>query len=95
MTRFAILETNSGFVWGVVDAADAIEACRVMDADIGSRGRTYSEGSVSDLRTTAGAYDVRIAPAGFDVDDGQDADAICAVDAMPRAAIILTTDDDR
>jgi hypothetical protein len=92
MTRFAILETNSGFVWGVVDAADAIEACRLIDEDFGSYGRLYREGSVSDLWTTEGAYDVRIAPTSFDAPDGQDGCAIAAVDAMPRAAIILVED---
>jgi hypothetical protein len=95
MTRFAIIETNSGYVWGVVDAASPAEACRIVDEDFGAHGRSYSEGSVFDLRTTGGAYDVRIAPEGFDVLDGQDANAIASVDALPRAAIILTADDDR
>ncbi len=95
MPRFAILESNTGFVWGVTDAATAAEACRVIDEDVGVYGRSYSEGSVSDLRTTRGAYDVRVAPENFNVFDGQDADEIAAVEALPREAVILTADNDQ
>ena len=89
MQRFAILESNSGYVWGVVDAETAIDACSVCDAEIGGdRGAgQYESASYSDLRTTRGVYDVRIAPAGFDVQDGQDPASIAAVEALPRAGI--------
>jgi hypothetical protein len=62
MPRYAILDTNSGFVWGVETARDPIAACSYMDADADEYGRTYFEGSNADLRTTRGAYDVREAP---------------------------------
>lgn len=89
MQRFAILESNSGYVWGVVDAESALAACTACDEQAGGdRGDgVYEEASLSDLRTTRGVYDVRIAPAGFDVADGQDRDAIAAVEALPRAGL--------
>ena len=87
MQRFAIIESNSGYVWGVVDAETALAACAACDAEVGGdRGEgAYEEVSASEPRTTRGVYDVRMAPAGFDVQDGQDSDDIAAVEALPRA----------
>ena len=89
MQRFAIIESNSGYVWGVVDAETAMAACAACDAEVGGdRGEgAYEEVSASELRTTRGVYDVRTAPAGFDVQDGQDREEIAAVEAMPRAGV--------
>jgi hypothetical protein len=89
MQRFAIIESNSGYVWGVVDAETALAACSVCDADVGGdRGEgAYEEVSSSELRTSRGVYDVRLAPAGFDVADGQDSEAIASVQALPRAGV--------
>ena len=90
MNTYAIIETNSGFVWGVVESATARQACYDVDMQAGGwheEAGEYQEAGASDLRTTRGVYDVRIAPKGFDVQDGQDADAIAAVNAMPRAGI--------
>ena len=86
MKRFAILESNSGFVWGVVDSDSSIQACYDVDADTGGRpgDGEYEPVSVGELRTTRGWYDVRLAPDGFDVVDGQDQDSIAAVEALPR-----------
>ena len=89
MKRFAILESNTGYVWGVVDAETALAACAECDRKIsGTRGDgEYESVSAGDLSTTRGGYDVRIAPEGFDVQNGQDSDEIAAVDAMPRAGL--------
>lgn len=89
MARFAILESNSGYVWGVVDADSALEACLACDADFGGRHEAghYEPASYSDLRSTRGVYDVRVAPEGFDVDNGQDQASIDAVCALPRAGL--------
>ncbi|MEL6280851.1 MAG: hypothetical protein AAFR28_18515 [Pseudomonadota bacterium] len=43
MNTYAIIERNSGYIWGVVKATDPIEACRTMDADIGGEPREYEE----------------------------------------------------
>lgn len=89
MQRFAIIESNSGFVWGVVDAESALAACSVVDNEIGGRPATgfYEPASESELRTTRVVYDVREAPEGFNVDDGQDPEQIAAVEALPRAGL--------
>lgn len=89
MQRFAILESNSGYVWGVVNAETALAACAECDREVGGdRGEgAYESVSVGELNTTRGVYDVRIAPEGFDVQDGQDRDEIAAVDALPRAGL--------
>ena len=89
MGRFAIIESNSGYVWGVVNAESALAACAAVDADAGDdRGDgAYESVSMSELRTTRGVYDVRTAPAEFDVLNGQDSAEISAVESLPRAGI--------
>ena len=89
MQRFAVLESNTGFVWGVIDAENALQACSALDAEIGDQSNAghYEEVSASELRTSRGRYDVRLAPEGFNVQDGQDRDVIAAVGAMPRAGV--------
>ena len=89
MERFAILESNSGYVWGVVSAESALAACALVDAETGARPEagTFESVSVGELLTTRGVYDVRTAPAHFDVADGQDRAEIAAVTALPRAGV--------
>jgi hypothetical protein len=75
---------------GAVDAASAADACAAVDAETGNArhdGGAYVEVCASELRTTRSLYDVRVAPAGFDVKDGQDQGEIAAVAAMPRAGV--------
>jgi hypothetical protein len=87
--RFAIIESYTGYVMGVVDAESAADACAAVDAETGNARHdgAYEEVCVSELRTTRGVYDVRVAPAGFDVKDGQDPDEIAAVVTLPRAGV--------
>lgn len=89
MARFAIIETFTGYVWGVVDADDPVGACYAVDADVrADRGAgQYEPMSFADQRTTRGAYSVHAAPADFDVMDGQDRDAIEAVENLPRVGL--------
>jgi hypothetical protein len=89
MNRFAIIESNTGYVWGVVNAESALAACAACDADAGGdRGEGYyEEVSESELRTSRGVYDVRTAPEGFSVTDGQADDDIERVSALPRAGV--------
>ena len=87
---YAIIETNSGFVWGVVESDSARQACYDVDAQAGTwrQGEgEYQEVGQGATSTTQGAYDVRIAPDGFDVQDGQDAEEIAAVELLPRAGV--------
>lgn len=82
--RFATIELNSGYVWWVGDAADEIDACLQSDAE----GQAQIEGeyrriTASEINNTDGGYAVYEAPAGFDVNNGQDEDEIAAVSALP------------
>lgn len=87
MTRFALIELNSGFVWWVGDADGAIQACQRSDDDTGNTNRAgeFQPISRGEISSTAGGYAVHLAPAGFDVQDGQDPDAITLTDALPLA----------
>ena len=90
MKTYAIIDTNSGYVWGVVESDTARQACYDVDMQAGSwheEAGEYQELSQGEIRSGRSLYDVRIAPEGFDVQDGQDADAIAAVDALPRAGL--------
>ena len=93
-TRYIMIESNSGYVWGAGDAADVISACRAMDEMSGNVGRTYEEhGPRSQAaRSTQGGYFVYEAPAGFDVGDGRDESAVAQVMALPLVAFVLTGD---
>jgi len=91
MTRFAIIESFTGYVWGVVDAEDAVAACRALDLEVRPAdypSLTYEEGSRFDGRD---GYLVHEAPAGFEVFDGQDKAEIEAVAALPQAAFVVVS----
>lgn len=80
MTRYAIVDVHSGYIWGVQDAANEIEACRLMDENLGEYDRKYEHGQ--------GGYMVFIAPTDFECDNGQDEGKIEQVSCMPLAASI-------
>ena len=94
MARYAMIDIHSGFVWGVEDATDEVEACRQMDEGVGVYGREYeTHGPQSGAhRRGVQGYIVHEAPVGFDVTDGQDKAQIAAVDALPRVAIVMIAD---
>lgn len=83
LKNFALIELNSGFVWWVGEAETPADACMRADADIDQPRGDYDQISASEIRSTAGGYAVHVAPVGFDVQDGQDREAIAAVSAMP------------
>ena len=91
MTRYIIVESNSGFVWGDAHAGDIVSACRAVDQDISAEPREYEELG-HDPRDTSGYYIVHDA-AGSDVavDDGQDHGLIAAVSALPVAGYVRST----
>ena len=93
-TRFAMIDINSGYVWGVETADDAVAACRQMDQAIGGVTRDYDEHSPRSHAERRGqsGYIVYAVPTEFDVDDGQDAGQIAAVEAHPRVAVVLVSD---
>lgn len=88
MTRYAIIDKCSGFVWGVVDADDPIDACRKQDLSTRDFDREYEEVHASELFVNDSGYAVYLAPDAFQVDDGQKQEAIDTVEAMPLASCI-------
>jgi hypothetical protein len=88
ITRYAIIDNHSGFIWGITDAKTPIDACATIDAEIGGELREYEE--VSLLAATTG-YHVYQVPADFDVNDGQDQDEIDRVSTFDRVAMVRVT----
>ncbi|MFN4287554.1 MAG: hypothetical protein ACK4E3_03555 [Brevundimonas sp.] len=70
MTRYAIIDNPSGYIWGVTDAADPIDACRKIDQEIGGETREYDTVPRFSFGNEAG-YHVYEVPADYNVDDGQ------------------------
>lgn len=80
--RFATIDLASGFVWWVGDAEDPADACARSHAETGNTPAEF----VACTRTDGAAtYAVHEVPAGFDVEDGQQAAAIAATEAHPLA----------
>lgn len=91
MTRYILIESNSGFVWGEAEAPDPIAACRAVDERLGETGREYRE--IAGRFDGRDGYVVYTAPAGFawadGTGDGQSPDVIAQVSALPAAARVL------
>ena len=86
--RYAIIDAESGFIWGVQDAESAIAACRALDSGFAEFDRKYEDIGRARFNGAPG-YAVYQAPADFECDDGQNAAAIEAVEAMPHVANFL------
>lgn len=85
MTRFALIDLNSGFVWHVCDADTPEAACTIADAECGGdAGVRYTSAARQDAYAHGGLA-VHVAPAGYHCADGEDADQIAEVVAMPLA----------
>lgn len=94
-TRFALIDSNSGYVWGVTSASTPADACQVIDADFGEHGRRYEEISASESgRDHYRVFDATTLDARFDDAGGQDQGFIDAVDALPLVARIAWVDRD-
>lgn len=81
MTRYILIDNNSGYIFGDMHAATPALAAQEIDENIGENDREYVEHSRAprDTRTGYAAYTV---PAGFpDVVDGQDQSIIDRVEA--------------
>ena len=91
---YAIIDIHSGYVWGVTDAVSPEDACREIDAELGAPGRGYATfGPNSGAeREGKGGYLVHRVPAGFTVENGQEAAAIRAVEAHRLVAVVLTSE---
>lgn len=90
MTRYIIIEQNTGYIWG--DSADyaanaqsdltPTEAARLLDESIGDAGHAYSECNRYDAGATYHVYraDIKGSDAVAVIQDGQDQEMIEAVE---------------
>lgn len=87
MTRYALIDNYTGFVWGVTDASDPIEACALVDAETGDTDRQYDTYPARLLeRESRSGYRIHKVPDDFDVEDGQNEDEIERVLSWPCVA---------
>lgn len=81
--RYALIDTNSGFVWWVGDAASPEEACKKADIDTGGEFRgEYRHIGWYSYKSGMDGYVVYEVPACFEVNDGQDQEEIATVESM-------------
>lgn len=82
MNNYALIETNSGYVWWAGKADTPEDACAKAHME-GGEVATYAQTSDRIENTTEGGFLVYQAPEGFCCTDGQDQEQIDAVSAMP------------
>lgn len=93
MPRYATIDNDTGYVWGVVDAETPLAAVELISEEVGDNGRydfelaTYGSGESGFI-----VYEMAT---GFDVADGQDDAQIASVRSGKRVAFIksLTRED--
>lgn len=85
MKKYAAIELNTGFVWGVTSAATPEDACAAIqrDADGSRETATFEKISKSEINTSAGGFALYVADADFDVMDGQNPKEIEKTEALP------------
>jgi hypothetical protein len=82
MTRYILIDRNSGFIWEEADAKNAAEACRIVDERIDPQVIPY-EYEETHGQDASATYDVYRAPEGFrEITDGQDPEQIFAVESQ-------------
>ena len=88
MPHYVLIEGHSGFVWEETDAENPIEACKIVDEKVGTVADEYWEANRSEWNIGNG-YFVHLAPSDWTpVEDGQRADEIERVAALPLAAVV-------
>jgi hypothetical protein len=86
MTRYIIIDRNSGYVFFDENASAPIEAVQQAEAKIGEGGRQYEATWQSDINA---AWDVYSAPAEFAEVEQGDAEVVeagCTYEATLKAA---------
>jgi len=92
--RYAIIDLDSGYVWGVTNADTPEHACQRIDYTLGHEARSYDchrPGSRAERWGKTG-YRVHRVSGDFDVGDGRDRDMIEATESFPCVAIVLVAD---
>ena len=84
MKKFAAIELNTGYVWGVTSAETPELACSAIQAEAdGSReASVFVEISKSDASTASG-FAIYAVDDGFEVLDGQASDEIEKTESFP------------
>jgi hypothetical protein len=83
--RYLLIDEITGHVWGDVVAADPIKACRAIDARCSQLNREYTDIGSAPFDGHSG-YHVYLATSAYNeyaTADGDDAEFIKAVEAMP------------
>ena len=78
IATFATIDIHTGFVWWIGEAESAADACARSHSDTGNTPAEFVECYRADAKAAYAVYKV---PAGFDVADGQDAEAIADTQA--------------
>jgi hypothetical protein len=81
LPRYATFDLRTGFICWVGDAKDAKDACGKSDLEGGLPPGEYDRIAQSDV--SGGGYAVLVVPAGYEVEDGQNDDAIEALRKHP------------
>lgn len=84
MTKFATIDTNSGYIWWAGEAADAIDACKKSDVEGNNEAREFEE--VPRSHRANANYAVYQIADSLHIDDGQDKELIAAVEASKFVA---------
>lgn len=89
-TRYILIDSNSGFVWGEAQADSLTDAARAVDIEANGRAADAYEELGSNPRDSSSYY-IAYNANGSDItiDDGQDQDQIDAVSALPVAGYVL------
>lgn len=92
--HYAIIDNCSGYLWGDTLAETPVDACKALDADIGTPFPVeYEETPASQLASNESGYHVYEVPESFDFGDGdgQDQELIDRISDLKRAAVVRTT----
>jgi hypothetical protein len=88
MTHYVLIDNYTGYVWGEADASDPVEACRIVDTEIGGEARTYEHERIRG--SDVSGYFVHEAPSNWTpVDDGQSQREIRRVQTLPIVASVV------
>jgi hypothetical protein len=88
MPRYAVIDRLTNYIWGVADAANAIDACRDIDAEFQEFGYEYEIIPAARRSQARSAYSVFKVPSNFAVRDGTDPAEIRAVKSLTFEALV-------
>jgi len=87
MTRYILIDSNSGYVWGDETADSPVGAARLVDEGVGEYGRSYTEEYSRPSESHYIVYEA--ADDTPEITNGQDDTQIAIVDALPIVARVV------